>query len=170
MSLFSRRFVLLSPLRPDEALAKLGAAIGPRGKPGSAYYKGDVTAAGFSIIRNVKGGDSFHPTVTGRVEPGGAGCRAEMTVSIQTGGKIYMAGWFFVTLFGFFDALHHYLEGLKQYAGTSPAFLLVLAFIALMGFSIPYLTFRSECRNAESFLAETFRAQIERPMDSRHSV
>jgi hypothetical protein len=174
MILPSRKFALLSALRPDEALHALGAAVAPRRNwkqkmfsRGKGGFMGEVTEGGFSLERDIAYRNSFLPRITGTIGPGSPSTRIEVSMKMDALVSGFMAVWLVFVVMSFLSSAYAYLQASGHPDGT---FLVVTGGMALFGFILPHASFYPEANKAERFLKETLKAEKELPADGRRAI
>src|SRR5258708_3561200 len=107
-----RRIVLVSPLRPEEALTALESAIESRKgwkdkllSTGSGKFAGEVTGERFSIVRDIGYRNNFLPQVTGTITPGTPASRIEVSMTADPKVLVLAGLWLFIMLFNCFNIL-----------------------------------------------------------------
>jgi hypothetical protein len=172
-----RRVVLNSTLRPADAAQELQKVVLPRRSGwamawnrGKGNFMGEVTDAGFSIVRDIAGRNSFLPQVKGTIEPGASGSRISVSMKMHMTTTVFMAIWLFFTVGGLLDASFLYYQAWKTGKPMDAHFYIILAAMALFGFLLMHLGFGPEAKKAETFLKQTLKAEAELPMDGRRAI
>jgi len=142
-----RRFVLQSPLSPDEVARVLRDSVDPRPQwdnPGRPFV-GSVTPPEFRIHRAIGYRNSFLPRVVGRIIPGDNGSHISITMRLHPAAAIFMALWLGGTaLIGVPLAVATFADG----GGAA----LIPACMLLFGGLLTIVAFSAEARIAKKIL------------------
>jgi hypothetical protein len=136
------RDALAQRVQPGELLA---LELGGRSADGKEY-RGEVTAAGFKLVRRALGRNSFVPIVTGVVRASGNGAEVEVTMALPLAVTVFVAAWTAIAA----GVLLWLIATMPEDAGLAP----VLAFLPfpLVAPAVGWLVFSREVRQATEFL------------------
>jgi hypothetical protein len=169
-----RNLTLVSPLKPDEAVQALAAAIENRTSwknklmsTGSGKFCGEVKENSFFIFRDIKYNNMYQPRVSGTISPG-LNSRIEVAMKLKPATAIFLGVW--IAAIGF-TALNA-LAALAMSSGKpSYAFVGMAGIFAAAAYGRVMFGFGPEARKAEEFLRDTLKAEPESRADlSRQAV
>ena len=163
MILPSRKLVLLSQLRPDEAANALRAAVSPRRSwrqkmfaSGRGNFMGEVGTDSFALERDIAYRNSFLPQVTGTIGLGAPASRIDVSMKMHGATSAFLGVWLAFVFISFLMAL----PGWLQTSGHGdPQFLYITGGMTLFGIILPNAGFYFEAKKAEQFLMTVFQAE-----------
>jgi hypothetical protein len=171
----SRKLVLLSALKPDEAQRALGAAVAPRRNwrqkaftRGKGNFMGEVNEGGFSLVRDISYRNSFLPRITGPIGSGSPASRIEVSMRMEPAVMVFMAVWLGFVLLSLITGTLSYFHAPENHRDGT--FFMITGGMALFGVLLPQFSFRPEAKKAEKFLKEVLKAEVDLPPDSRRAI
>ncbi len=156
------RLELRSPLGPDEAAARLTAAVAARRwsfKAPPEPFTGWVRGRQFEVMRTIRYRNSFLPVVTGEIAPDAAGARIRVVMRLHLAVAAFMIVWFGFVLTFAVAAVVSMLRHSPDAPGYT--FLAVPAAMAAFGYGLVSLGFWPEVRKARTLLAEILGCRVE---------
>lgn len=170
-----RRIVLVSPLRPEEALKALEGAIESRKgwkdrllSGGSGKFAGVVTGDRFDIRRDIAYRNSFLPRVTGAITAGSPASRIDVSMVPDPKVLVFLGLWLGLLAINALNVLRAVAAG---HGPKDYTFLFIMGGMALFVIGLSQVGFRPEAKKAETFLKETLKAEREHlPDPSREAI
>jgi hypothetical protein len=155
MAAHETSFTLKTVLTPEQVREALSQRVQPGelmaldlgGRAADAKeFRGEVTAAGFKLVRRALGRNSFVPIVTGVVRESGSGAEVAVTMALPLPVTVFVATWTAIAA----GVLLWLIATLPAEAALGP----VVAFLPfpLVAPAVGWLVFRREVEQATRFL------------------